>query len=87
MPPFRFLVLITVILLVPSLASADVSEGIKAYQANDVKTALRHWKPAADQGDADAQYWLGRLYEEGRGVPQDFEEAHMWYNTLRLAGQ
>ena len=31
----------------------------------------------AEQGDADAQYALGGMYFEGRGVPQDDVQAHM----------
>ena len=31
----------------------------------------------AEQGDADAQVNLGVMYGEGRGVPQDYVQAHM----------
>ena len=33
----------------------------------------------AVQGDADAAYQLGYLYETGDGVPQDEKEALRWY--------
>ena len=33
----------------------------------------------AEAGDARAQGLLGFLYEQGRGVPQNFELAAMWY--------
>ena len=39
---------------------------------------------AAEQGDATAQVNLGYLYENGRGVPQDYKEAAKWY---RLAAE
>ena len=35
---------------------------------------------AAEQGDAGAQSNLGLMYYNGRGVPQDFEEAYFWAN-------
>ena len=35
---------------------------------------------AADQGEPRAQLNLGRMYEKGQGVPQDFILAHMMYN-------
>jgi hypothetical protein len=35
---------------------------------------------AARRGDALAQYNLGRRYERGEGVPQDYAVAHMWYS-------
>ncbi len=34
---------------------------------------------AADKGCADAAYHLGELYEEGKGLPQDFKQAADWY--------
>ena len=43
--------------------------------------ATRH---AAEQGDADAQFNLGDMYANGRGVPQDDAEAVRWY---RLAAE
>lgn len=30
--------------------------------------------------DADAQYLLGSQYATGRGMPQDYVEAHKWLN-------
>jgi TPR repeat protein len=33
----------------------------------------------ADQGDADAQYRLGFLYQRGQGAPPDYTEAARWY--------
>jgi len=33
---------------------------------------------AAEQGNADAQYYLGDAYYQGKGVPQDYVQAHMW---------
>jgi uncharacterized protein len=41
------------------------------------------YRKAAEQGLATAQINLGRMYTSGRGVPQDYVRAHMWFN---LAG-
>ena len=37
---------------------------------------------------ASAQFNLGSMYEQGRGVPQDYVEAHTWLNLAasRLTG-
>ena len=61
-------------------AWAGFDEGLAAYRRGDYATALREWRPLAEQGDADAQYNLGVMYEHGQGVPQDYAHAHMWYN-------
>jgi len=36
-------------------------------------------KLAAEAGDANAQYDLGGMYEEGQGVEQNYEVALKWY--------
>jgi TPR repeat protein len=65
--------------------SADLKKGLTAYESGDYATALREWKPLAEQGDPNARHILGLLYYEGQGVPQDFKEAVRWF--LLAAGQ
>ena len=40
----------------------------------------------AEQGDATAQYNLGKMYDEGRGVAQDYYEAVKWYRLSAEQG-
>ncbi len=61
-------------------AWAGFDEGVAAYNRGDYATAFREWRPLAEQGNADAQFFLGFMYDAGRGVPQDYAQAHMWYN-------
>ncbi len=55
-------------------------EGVAAYDRGDYATALKEYRPLAEQGHAAAQYNLGLMYANGKGVPQDFIQAHMWLN-------
>jgi Sel1 repeat len=41
---------------------------------------LNWYRKAAEQGDADAQSALGLMCYTGRGVLQDYVEAHKWFN-------
>ncbi len=70
-------VVLLVILAAPAWAGLD--EGVAAYMRGDYATAVREWRPLAEQGDAAAQYYLGNLYRTGQGVPQDYAEAERWY--------
>jgi len=45
----------------------------------DYTEAVRLYRLAADQGDAKAQSSLGYMYVRGRGVPQDYVRAYMWF--------
>lgn len=38
------------------------------------------FRKAADRGNGPAQYSLGLMYQNGQGVPQDFAQAHMYFN-------
>ena len=58
---------------------ADYQKGVAAAQSGDFATALREWKPLAEQGHADAQFNLGFMYDNGEGVPQNDKTAMKWY--------
>ena len=65
-------------------AWADYWDGKAAYKVGDYATALKEWRPLAEQGDAGAQYNLGFMYDRGYGVPENDAEAVKWY---RLAAE
>ncbi len=67
-------------------ASAGFDEGDAAYHRGDYATALREWRPLAEQGNAIAQGNLGFMYDKGRGVPQNHAEAVQWYRKAAEQG-
>jgi TPR repeat protein len=42
---------------------------------------------AAEQGHAVAKLYVGVMYAEGRGVPQDYVRAHMWFSLAAAQGE
>jgi hypothetical protein len=83
-------------LLLTVLASAAVAagaraqnydDGMRAYDAGDLAKALEIWGPVAENGDAVAQYSLGKLLENGgAGVPRDLVAAARWYQRSASQG-
>ena len=59
--------------------AADFNSGLTAYNKGDYVTAVKEWRPLADQGVAAAQFNLGLLYYDGHGVPLDFAQAADWF--------
>ena len=49
--------------------------GYQSYLKGDYEAAYNEWLPLAELGDAEAQYNLGVLYDEGAGVEQDLATA------------
>jgi len=75
-----------VLVIAPSVIAQDFNKGFTAAQSGDFATALREWKPLAEQGVASAQFNLGFMYGEGQGVLQDHMIAHMWENLAAAQG-
>ena len=69
-----------------SANAGPLDDGVAAYQRGDYAAALRLWRPLAEQGDADAQYNLGVMYDNGRGVQQDDGEAVKWFRKAAEKG-
>ncbi len=51
-------------------AWAGYGEGFVAYQRGDYATAIRDLRPLAEQGNANAQFNLGFMYDNGQGTPE-----------------
>ena len=61
-------------------------DGWLAYQRGDYAEALRIWGQLAEQGQAGAQFDLGLMYANGRGVPQNYLQALFWYRVAADQG-
>lgn len=71
-----------VLSVLPLLAAAGVpataqtlSEAVAADERGDYATAYGRFQSHAEQGSPYAQAYLGSMYYDGKGVPQDHSEA------------
>ena len=60
--------------------------GQVAYRRDDYAEALRLWGQLADQGNARAQFSLGKMYYIGQGVLRDNAKADAWYRKAADQG-
>ena len=56
----------------------ELLKGKAAYSRLDYESAAKHFALAAEQGNAEAQYLLGRCYTDGTGVEIDCPAAFKW---------
>ncbi len=61
------------------LQASGFHDGVAAYEKGDIVGTLKAWRPAAEQGNPLAQYYLGGLYAHGEGVESNAAEAVAWY--------
>jgi len=63
-----------------------VAAGWAAYLSGDYVTAVSELEPAAEAGDAEAQFYMGTLREHGAGLPQDYGASLAWYRRAAAQG-
>ena len=69
------------VLAAPPARGGDFFEAYEAFQRGEYEEARAVWSKFAHDGDVDAQFNLGALYENGLGVSQDAEQAARWYRA------
>ena len=62
------------------------SKGQAALEKGAYAEALGELQPLANQGNAEAQYALGWMYEQGKGVTQDYKEAARLFGLAAAQG-
>ncbi len=67
-------------------ARADFDAGWQAYQRGDFALAVAEWWPLAEDGHALAQYNMGVIYDEGRGVKPSRVQAIEWWTKAADQG-
>ena len=70
----RCVVGVVAVLLMGAAGCSSPSQAETAAQITEEEVEL------ANAGDVSAQLLLGLAYEFGLGVPQDYVEAHKWFN-------
>lgn len=81
---FLFVVILNALSGAPAVA--DYATGLVAAERGDYTTALKEWRPLAEQGNPDAQYKLGTMYRHGQGVTQDYKVAIKWFKLAADQG-
>ena len=86
---FTRTIFLSLALLVAGTGSSfggDFVKGSTAYQSGDFATALQEWIPLAQQGDANAQFYVGWMYYNGEGVPKDAKTGGKWITLAAEQG-
>ncbi len=67
-------------------ANSQYSLGESYEELLDYKKAIEWYTKAAEQGHRQAQYNLGLIYKEGKGVEQNFGKATKWFSAAARQG-
>ena len=67
-------------------AGAEMELAFRASKSGDDVAAVEWYRKAADQGFAEAQFNLGKMYSAGLGVGRNKKEAENWYRKAADQG-
>ncbi len=84
---FKAIILAIALGFASTAAMADpMDRGIMAFLKGDNDKALQVFRPLAKNGNKEAQYHLGYMYQSGIGVVQDNNQALHWYQMAAKQG-
>jgi len=70
----------------PVVAKKEFSEAMALAREGRMAAAAPHYRQAAENDHAEAQYILATMYKTGRGMQRDPELALQWYGRSAEAG-
>jgi TPR repeat protein len=65
---------------------ANLYEGVDALNKGDYETAIKHFNLLANHGSANAQFYIGKMYENGISFKKNDYWAHHWINKAAQLG-
>ena len=68
-------------------SASEQIKGLKAYNTGDFATAMRVFRPLADQGQVLGEYIVGLMYANGQGVTENYAEALKWLKKAAEQGE
>ena len=74
-----FGLVIAPLLVAQEARAGRFEDGYAAYQRGDFAMARNIWTALAEEGEPRAQYNLGIIYDEGRGVRASRDQARQWW--------
>jgi TPR repeat protein len=80
------MVLCFVIVRTTGAGAAMLEDAQAAYNRQDYRTASELWKILAQQGDAEAEFNLGMMYDYGFGMKKDSMQAVDWFRRAAVQG-
>ena len=64
----------------------DAKKGLQFAVKGDYRQAVDIWLPLAEEGDAEAQYYMGVVYKDGLGVEINYDEFRYWTSRSAFQG-
>jgi len=82
----RLLMTIVVLCIFSGVARADYEAAVVSYELGRYDVALKEFTLLGERGDSRAEFMLGAMYFEGKGVLQNDSFAAIWFHKSAIQG-
>jgi TPR repeat protein len=82
----RLLLTVGMCCLVATANAAPIDDAEAAYNRGDYAQTLKILRTLVAQGNVEAQFSIGGMYSEGKGVTQSYQEALKWFRLAAAQG-
>jgi len=84
----KFLIFLVITVSIFQAKASELDEALSSVFARDYLSAIDQLTPLAQQGNAEAQYWLGISYRMGRPAKNtsDMQNEYTWYEAAAENG-
>jgi TPR repeat protein len=79
-------IIVSTMLIVSAAYAQNCTDGEAAKNAGDYAKAKGIFEPLAVKGNACAEYQLGEMYMQGKGVPEDKVKALQYFKQAAAQG-
>lgn len=83
---YRAAVLAALVATSQAAASSTLEDAMELFNAGHYEAAADRFQPLAEQGESPAQYYLGLMTLEGRGVEKNPAAALAWLQKAARSG-
>lgn len=82
----KILLMFLILVLCSPVFGEAIEKASEAHQRGDFTTAVKIYRDLAEQGNAEAQHWLGDFYASGKGLTKDVKKALYWLHKSAEQG-
>lgn len=82
----RSLITTVVLCIISGIARADYETAVLAYESGRYDIALEEFSLLSERGDSRAEFMLGAMYFQGKGVLQNDSFAAIWFHKSAIQG-
>lgn len=83
---YKYILVLLILLFGETCFAASFEDGLTHFGNGDFTSAYKVWAPLAEAGDSSAQYYVGQMLFQGKGITRNVKMAYVWLTLSSKGG-